>query len=499
MNAFVEIIEKLVESVLPHTWKKHPYFPFQFLINPQAKVFDICIFETNAQGACGFLWIEFCDFSDLYVMPFRLARYQDSNSLICLSPWSLQCIYNDTSFYESWRNALNHKNPLITAYKGTFFQRKYEEGASFVASNLGSDPKKTRVRIDCQTVYKIFHSLERSCPTSNEVEFLTYLGSQTVFSNFAKLTIAFEYSRKDMPRSHTAIATCYIQNNGTLFDHLVSLLQKSHLEEGHHEKIFSCVESLGRLVGDFHTAMGLAKEADLIPERTFDELKDKWLRVVSGKSQEKINEFLSFESYYPDHKNVFSKLTRFADDLFQKIKQHDDLGLRIRTHGNIQLEQILVGHETFILHDYDSEFEYDSTYRRTKQPCLHDIASLVASIKFAWFLTERTCSQPRSKNSSEHSQKKIDLFEIEHIFMRSYLNNLAENINAAHLLPKNKETYQDLYNFCLLNTILRESCQLFQQKDGRVTIWLTILEKCMEKENSHMDSHLVNSEQTLKM
>jgi hypothetical protein len=471
MNAYFEIIEKLIESIPPSTWHKQPHFPFKFLENPKSHVFDICIFEISAYGAFGFLWIEFDQLDDLFLMPFQLTRYQESNNLISLPPWSLQCVYENSAFYESWRNAQNQKNPLITAYQGTFLQKKYNEESSFITTDLGSDIKKMRIRIDCQIVYKIFRTIERNHPQALEVDFLHYLGNQKIFPHFAKLISVFEYSGKDINQSHSAISMRYIQNSGALLPHYIDLISQNNVE-----KILSIAESLGRLLGDFHTAMALAKTPNLLPEQTFGELKNRWLETILEKAQTNIKEILYLQSNYNEYKNILYHLSDFTNKLAKKIALHQDLGLRIRNHGNLYLEQILISNDNFFLLDYDSDDFESSNFRRLKQPCLSDVATLISSIKFSWFF-----SRKESKNFT--MPESITLKTIESIFLKSYKNSLFENINTSYLLPKDKETEQDLLVFSILICLLKETKRKMQDQNPLAKIWLVILDDFLSSQS----------------
>lgn len=512
MNAFIQIIERLVEAVSGQTWLEQSNFPFKFLENPIGYVFDACLFETSAQGAAGFLWVEYNGSSDLYVFPFRLARYSEDGDLITISPWSLRDASSDGKFYDSWRLAQKQRNPLPTAKKGTFFHKKFGGEPSFTAIGIWSDTKNTCVRIDFQVAYKIFRTIEREHPQSIEVELLTYLGNQNIFSNFAKLISVFEFTSNSIKKSHTAIGIKYIQNNGTLFPHLVSLLHKARfprkMKESQSEEAWSqvleLVESLGRTMGDFHKAMTLApRGSDLMPDQTTGESKDKWLEVTSEKLYERLNKVLKMQAQYPIYSGVFYLLPGFIEKIIDQIKLADDLGLRIRNHGNIHLGQFLIGKDGLVLLDYESDNFDDPSYRRFKQPCLKDVASMLVSLRFAWYFTERKYYASLT-DGSENIEIKIgnvnpkkiseivlpekyqpNLKEIEILFFKFYNHSLEENIGSSQLRPRNLDIAHGLFNFCFLMRILKEIIRDSNEGNPRPRIWLHILQDFIMKESTN--------------
>jgi hypothetical protein len=506
MDAFIEIIEKLVQSVPGQTWLEQNHFPFKTLESPQANVYDVCLFETNAQGAYGFLLIEFLNVEDLLIFPFCLARYKEDGDLISLTPWSLRNASSDSRFYESWRMAQKQKNPILTYKKGTFVHKKHSGEPSFVAMNIWGDAKNTCVRIDFQYAYKIYRTLERGFPQSNEVELLTYLGSQAIFKNFARLTSVFEYSSKEISKAHIAVGMLYVPNNGILFPRFVSLLHKSRFPQKFKEgvsvrawqELLHLTESIGRLLGDFHKAMSLPpRNSELAPIMPSKSSQLEWFEIVSQKIDERLQLVLALQKYHPNYSGIFYLLPNYISKMKEQIQQLDDLGLRIRSHGHLHLGQILLGIDEPVLLDYDGDHYDDPVYRRLKQPCLSDFASMIISIRFAWHFTERKYYAPLDENikildiqnsNQMNSFVKIEknqpsLIELESIFTKFYRHSLDENINSLHLRPKNPAKEKMLFNFCFVLKILKEIARESTEGNPRAKLWLHILQDFMMQEN----------------
>ena len=506
MDAFIEIIEKLVESVPSQIWLELNHFPFPFLKSPQGRVYDICLFETNAQGAYGLLWIEFQNSEELFVFPFNLARHKEDGDLISLTPWSLRNAASDRHFYEAWRRAQKIKNPIITSKKASFYHKKKSGDASFIAMNIWSDLKSTCVRLDFQIAYKIYRTVGKKYPESIEVEILNYLGEQSTFTSYAQLTSVFEYKSSDFMGTNVAIGMRYIQNNGVLFPHFVSLLHKARFPQKFKERsslqawdeLLQLTQSLGRLLGDFHKAMSLApRNSDLAPEPNSKASKDLWFSHVSVKLDERLKSVMSLQKHYPNFSGIFFLLPDFTNKMKENIVNSDDVGMRIRNHGHIHLGQILLGIDDLILLDYDGDDYDDPAYRRLKHPCIKDLASMVISLRFAWHFTERKYYALLSENqekleikasytnpirgdvSGRINQSYATMIELENNFIKSYRNSLDENITSTQLRPKQLAKEKQLFDYCFLMRILKEIARECPEGNPRPRVWLHILQDFM--------------------
>jgi predicted trehalose synthase len=503
MDAFIEIIEKLVECVPSHTWLEQNHFPFSHLDAPKGRLYDVCLFETNAQGAYGLLWIEFQDSSALFIYPFNLARHKEDGDLISLAPWSLRNAATDRQFYASWRSAQKVKNPMITARKAHFFHKKFSGDPSFVAMNIWSDLKSTCVRLDFQVAYKIYRTLEKKFPQSIEVETLTYLGTQSTFKNFAPLTTVFEYKSADFLECNVAIGMRYAQNNGVLFPRFVSLLHKARFPQKFKERsslqawdeLLHMTQSLGMLLGDFHKAMSLApRNSELAPEPNSKASFEEWFAIVSKVFDERLSRVMGLQKYYPNFSGIFYLLPSYAEALKASVSALDDIGMRIRNHGHIHLGQVLIGMNELILLDFDGDDYDDPLYRRMKHPCLKDLASMIISLRFSWYFTERkyyallfenqekleikaSYAMPlKDDQSSRVTPSYVSLIELESHFLKFYRNSLEENITSTQLRPKQSEKEKILFNFCFLLRVMKEISRENPEGNPRPRVWLHILQ-----------------------
>ncbi|MBX9702895.1 MAG: hypothetical protein K2X39_01955 [Silvanigrellaceae bacterium] len=489
MNAFIEIIEQLIELIPGQSWLEHSGFPFKNLKKPQGKVFDICLFGVNAQGALGFAWVGFQSTSLFYTLPFRLARHSEDGDLITVTPWSLRDASYDSLFYEGWRSALQQRNPIPTAKGGFLGHNILADNPGIVAIGIWSDARNSCVRLDCQETYKVFRTIELNDHHSREVEILRYLGGQTIFKNYAQLLGIFEYrNAKFNIRSNVAISMRYIKNNGTLFPLIASLIERARFPQRLKERaakeawqtLLNLLQSLGRIISDFHKAMTFPSRSTFLAAESYtEETKKLWLETTEKKLFNSVVKVTKILSYYPNFKYLENSLSLMANKILKKIVEIDNLGLKIYIHSDLHLGQIIIGTDGLYLLDYEQNIKYQEEdlqewqSQDEKHHCLEDVASLILSIRFAWF---------QSANSIQHPSlisHGVTLAKIEHTFLKFYYNNIRENVANSELLPKEETQTETLLNFYYLLRVLNEIIYDERAGNPRVRSWLEILQECI--------------------
>jgi maltose alpha-D-glucosyltransferase/alpha-amylase len=145
---------------------------------------------------------------------------------------------------------------------------------------------------------------------------------------------------------------------------------------------------LGRRTGELHLALGsVSQSPDVTPEpfsllyqkslyqsirgltlKVFNELEDG-LRSLDPPTAEAVQGVLA------NRKTILNRIHRLIDKKIQAMK--------IRTHGDYHLGQVLYTGKDFVIIDFKGELARPITERRLKQSALRDVAGMVRSFHYA--------------------------------------------------------------------------------------------------------------------
>lgn len=507
MNAFTQIIEQLIAAVPASSWLESRFFSFRHLPHPQSRLFDACIFKKDASGALGFIWIEFEGEKELLTFPFRLARYSEDGDLISLSPWSLREASADSALHEAWRKAFKQKSHMVTAQGREFRIRSAQGDAPVLALGIHNDGINAYVRLETMETIKIFRTLSHEPSGTLEVATLEHLSKQSSFLQYPQLISVHEYCFNESDYGHVAATTQYIQNSGNLWQEMTSLLQQARFPQIMHErsgqeswnKVLSYAESLGRLLGEFHRSMTFIWDRTLTdPEPNTAVTRERWLYNIEIKLTERINDLALMRPKYSGYGPLLDKIPEFGHALFERVSAIQNPGLRIRTHGNLHLGQVLLNQENLFLIDFATDTSDGDNYRLQKQTCLKDLAAAILSIKYAWYTTERGNYSPIFEDfidkESQFGQRFVrqkttplslpyspSLIEIQNLLLKYYVSNVSEHANSAELIPTDKSDFDALLSFCLFMRIIKETNRDFKAGNPRCKINLRLLSEFLRE------------------
>ncbi len=215
---------------------------------------------------------------------------------------------------------------------------------------------------------------------------------------------------------------------------------------------------LGQRTGELHLAlMSLSQSPDLTPEpfsllyqkslyqsirglvlRVFGDL-DANLRSLPAEMAEAVRRVLA------ERKNILNRVHRIMD---RKIA-----AMKMRTHGDYHLGQVLYTGKDFVIIDFEGEPNRPLTERRLKQPALRDIAGMIRSFHYAAHVGLRRRAMQQGADV-EYLQHWADLWHVyvSGLFLHSYLKSVAD----THVVPSDEKDFAVLLETFVLEKAVYE-------------------------------------------
>jgi maltose alpha-D-glucosyltransferase/alpha-amylase len=218
---------------------------------------------------------------------------------------------------------------------------------------------------------------------------------------------------------------------------------------------------LGQRTGELHLALGRAGDDPAFAPEPFGELYQRSLyqsmRATTGKSFRQLRRSLRRlpEELLPAAEELLDRradlLARFSGLLEGKID-----AVRIRTHGDYHLGQVLWTGKDFVIIDFEGEPARPLSERRIKRSPLRDVAGMLRSFDYAVHaalreLADRGVLAPEQAGTLE-SWGRLWYLESAAFFLRAYL----ETVRGSGLVPEDPEPLRLLLDVYLLEKVVYE-------------------------------------------
>jgi maltose alpha-D-glucosyltransferase/alpha-amylase len=190
---------------------------------------------------------------------------------------------------------------------------------------------------------------------------------------------------------------------------------------------------LGQRTGELHQAlMSLSQSPEVTPEpfsllyqkSLYQSIRGLTLKVFSelegGLSALDPPRAAAVQGVLANRKTILNRLHRLID---KKIR-----AMKIRTHGDYHLGQVLYTGKDFVIIDFEGEPRRSLTERRLKQSALRDVASMVRSFHYA---AQETLILRADKQNMDldYLRPWADLwyFYVSGVFLHSYRRTVADS------------------------------------------------------------------------
>jgi maltose alpha-D-glucosyltransferase / alpha-amylase len=245
-------------------------------------------------------------------------------------------------------------------------------------------------------------------------------------------------------------------------------------------------ELMGRRTGELHVALASATDdPNFAPEpftpfyqrSVYQSLRGMVARVFPLLAKERRD--------FPDDVRALADAVIAAQktlmDRFHSVVDRRLSGMRIRTHGDYHLGQLLYTGKDFVIIDFEGEPARPMSERRLKRSALRDAAAMLRSFHYA-------------AHSAVRSQVSAGIVRPEHVervegwarywvawASAAYLRGYMEAANSAPILPQTPEEVEVLLNAFLLEKALYEIAYELNNRPDWVRIPLTGVLQLLEE------------------
>ncbi|HVZ89009.1 MAG TPA: maltose alpha-D-glucosyltransferase [Polyangia bacterium] len=310
------------------------------------------------------------------------------------------------------------------------------------------------VRYDDRYLLKMFRRLEEGI--SPELEIPRFLDAKAP-GLAASVVGALEYRRPRGEPSTLAVLQGFVVNEGTAWAHAREELRRyferalTRLREGPaperaprallelartetppaaHEAIGAYLDLaalLGKHTAEMHLTLASNVDDPSFAPEPYSALdrrsKYQSMRNLVGRTTRLLRAALP---QLPEHARDLAH--RLADGqekvlkIFEPFLHRRWSGLRIRTHGDYHLEQVLYTGKDFVIIDFEGPPEEPLAERRRKHECLRDVAGMIRSYHYAAFtaLLESTVVRPEDRTAAEQWADSWYRW-VSAAFLRAYL------------------------------------------------------------------------------
>jgi maltose alpha-D-glucosyltransferase/alpha-amylase len=351
---------------------------------------------------------------------------------------------------------------------------------------LKAEQSNTAIVYGQQLFLKLFRKLEAGINTDLEVT--RFLNEETTFENVPRIAGALEYRPENGEEITLGVLQGYLENSGDAWQYTLDAIgryfERVLSERGSVERIAKAIPAgsfcaiaerelpdiaedlvgayladaalLGRRTAEMHLA--LASRPDIsafAPEAFTPHYQRSIYQLMRSQTAQTFQLMRRRAKTIPEAENL---LHREAEILqrFRRILDKKIVAMRIRTHGDYHLGQVLHTPSDFIIIDFEGEPARPLSERRIKRNALRDVAGMLRSFHYAPYalLINQTAGQiirpedrPALETASTFWHRCVSA-----AFLRAYFHASA----AGSHIPKEYDQSQVLLDAFLLEKALYE-------------------------------------------
>ncbi len=352
---------------------------------------------------------------------------------------------------------------------------------------VSTEHRQTIITYDNEFILKLYRKLDQTF--NPDVETIKFLSTQTDFAKVSRYAGEMKFSRNSGKPYVLGMLQQIIENQGEVWTHVKDSLDR------YFERVLTAQKDLEIKKLEDHISLPLAYEdfpkpvqeitGIILPERIFQlgeftaELHDALSQYSADKNFDKEESSLHYQrslfsglqtltrTSLENLKKVLKELPEETAkeaqevidlkkdilDCFKDIFDHKIPVMKIRTHGDYHLRQILWTGREYIMNSFEGDPSKSFSERRIRRSAMRDLAAMIRSLHYAAYsnILSQEYNQQRKEGELEEWAEKWHYY-ISRLYIKGYLDKAS----ARDYVPKKHEDFKILINTFLLEKALTE-------------------------------------------
>jgi maltose alpha-D-glucosyltransferase/alpha-amylase len=431
-------------------------------------------------GYLALIDIEYADAEpDVYLLPLGMTQARRAAEEGARSPTLIARLREGCLLYEpvgdpkfaaalldtiGRRRQLAGERGTVTGAPSRAFRELRTDG-ELPSQLLKTEQSNTAIIYDETLFLKLFRRIESGVNTDLE---MTQFFNETSFAATPRVAGSLEYRVDGGEPSTLAILQSYIPSSGDAWTYTLDAIARffedvvsgaEATEELEPETVgtyLADAETLGRRTAEMHLALA---SRDDIPSFAPEPFTPHYQRSIYQSMRTQAVKTMQLLRRRANGIEEAEALLAREPEVQQRIRRVLEgriTGLRIRTHGDFHLGQVLRTGNDFAIIDFEGEPSRSLSERRIKRSALRDVAGMLRSFHYAPYAVVHGQSQGSVIRSEDivalESGASFWHHSVSAAFLRAYLETSGD---AAHL-PRTSQEQRILLDAYLLEKALYE-------------------------------------------
>ncbi|GHA31874.1 trehalose synthase [Salinimicrobium marinum] len=352
---------------------------------------------------------------------------------------------------------------------------------------LNAEQSNTSMIYDNKFFLKLYRKLDNTI--NPDLEISRYLSEKTNYENAPRFVGAIEYDLGPNNMIVLGMMQCLVPNQGDAWDYTKDSLErffenvmtrpkemefeptKGELTEAmNYDEISDSMKDLlgvifperisllGQRTAEMHNALAAhPEEKDFEPEAFSLHYQRSLYSSLQSLTRNSFQNLQKSLKQLPEEiRNEAKEILDMKSDVlkvFKRVYDHKIPTMKIRTHGDYHLGQVLWTGKDFIIIDFEGEPARAFSERRLKRSPLRDVAGMVRSFHYAAYssIMEPEFTQQRKDGHLEQWAESW-YYHITRLFLQGY----HEKVGESTFIPPDQEDFKILMETFLLEKAVYE-------------------------------------------